>query len=89
VETPLTTTILGASELTGRLASGTLGLLGALTGEETARTFNRDGLFGREQVAPPTPYGVVGWRDSAGAVAFNTRRCVVLCTSTMGALQSA
>jgi hypothetical protein len=58
VDFPGTTTILGAAKLTGRLPSGTsIGMLGAITGEETARIFS--GLeFGRVIVAPRTTYGV-------------------------------
>ena len=41
VEYPATTTILGAAKLTGRLESGlSIGMLGAVTDEESARTFN-------------------------------------------------
>ncbi len=42
VDYPPTTTILGAAKLTGRLASGmSIGMLGAVTDEESARTFDR------------------------------------------------
>ena len=59
VEQPSTSTILGAAKLTGRLASGTsIGMLGAVTDEEWARTFNAPQLFGRSRVAPTTTYGV-------------------------------
>ncbi len=58
VDYPGTTTILGAAKLTGRLASGTsIGMLGAVTGEESARTFTA-GQLGRVTVAPRTAYGV-------------------------------
>ena len=41
VEYPATSTILGAAKLTGRLASGTsVGMLGAVTDDESARTFS-------------------------------------------------
>jgi len=41
VDYPATSTILGAAKLTGRLQSGTsIGMLGAVTGEEFARTFS-------------------------------------------------
>jgi hypothetical protein len=57
-EYPGTTTILAAGKLTGRLESGSsIGVLAAVTDEETARTV-RDGLFGRVRVAPRTTYGV-------------------------------
>lgn len=59
VEDPATSTILGAAKLTGRLASGTsLGMLGAVTAEESARTFSVGQPFGRVRVAPQTTYGV-------------------------------
>jgi hypothetical protein len=60
VDYPAASTILGAAKLTGRLASGTsLGLLGAMTGEESARTFNLgdEGPL-RTRVAPRTAYAV-------------------------------
>ena len=58
VDYPGTSTILGAAKLTGRLPSGTsIGVLGAVTDEESARIF--DNLqFGRVQVAPRTAFGV-------------------------------
>jgi hypothetical protein len=59
VDRPNTTTILGAAKLTGRLQSGTsIGLLGAVTGEETARTFNSPDQFGRVRVAPRVSFAV-------------------------------
>ena len=55
---PRVTTILGAAKLTGRLAGGTsIGILGAITDDESARTFDGT-LFGRFRVAPQTTYGV-------------------------------
>jgi hypothetical protein len=58
VDHPATSTILGAAKLTGRLASGTsLGLLGAVTSDESARTYD-SGTFDRVRVAPTTTYGV-------------------------------
>lgn len=58
VEQPSTSTILGAAKLTGRLGSGTsIGVLGAVTDEESARTFT-GGQFGRFRVAPRTAYSV-------------------------------
>ena len=58
VDYPPTTTILGAAKLTGRLASGmSVGMLGAVTDEESARTFGALQL-GRVRVAPRTAYGV-------------------------------
>lgn len=59
VEQPSTTTILGAAKLTGRLGSGTsLGFLGAVTAEESARTFSTGPGLGRVRVAPRTIFGV-------------------------------
>ena len=59
VEFPSTSTILGAAKLTGRLASGTsVGMLGAVTAEEFARTFSLPARFGQTRVAPATTYGV-------------------------------
>lgn len=58
VDRPDTTTILGAGKLSGRLASGTsIAALGAVTGEEFARTFRRDTrLTSKALVAPRTTY---------------------------------
>jgi hypothetical protein len=58
VDYPVASTILGAAKLTGRLASGTsIGVLGAVTGEEFARTFRTDSLGVSEtRVAPRATY---------------------------------
>ena len=67
VEYPSTSTILGAAKLTGRLASGTsLGMLGAVTAEESARTFSIGQPFGRVQVAPQATYGVARVQQEVG-----------------------
>lgn len=67
VEYPTTSTILGAAKLTGRLASGmSLGMLGAVTAEESARTFTTGGPFGRSRVAPRTTYGVARVQQEFG-----------------------
>jgi hypothetical protein len=67
VETPSTSTILGAAKLTGRLASGTsIGMLGAVTDDEYARTFTAPSLFGRTRVAPTTTYGVARLQQEFG-----------------------
>ncbi len=60
VDYPRTATILGAAKLTGRLASGTsVGILGAVTDEEQARTFDAtQGTFGSVAVAPRSAWGV-------------------------------
>jgi hypothetical protein len=59
VDYPSRTTILGAAKLTGRTASGTsLAVLGALTGEEHARTFDAAlDVFDRVRVSPRTAWG--------------------------------
>ena len=58
VDRPDTATIIGAAKLTGRLSSGTsIGLLGAVTDQEFART-STGGLFGEAQVAPRSGWGV-------------------------------
>src|SRR6185295_16843174 len=67
VDVPATTTSLGAAKLTGRLASGTsVGMLGAVTDEESARTFSAL-QFGRVRVAPRTAYGVARITQEVGA----------------------
>ncbi|HVF41177.1 MAG TPA: DUF5916 domain-containing protein [Gemmatimonadaceae bacterium] len=68
VERIQNTTILGAAKITGRLPSGlSVGALGALTGEENARTFNSDNSsFGQEVVEPRTGYGVVRLQQEFG-----------------------
>ncbi|MEQ1730551.1 MAG: DUF5916 domain-containing protein [Vicinamibacterales bacterium] len=66
VDYPGTATILGAAKLTGRLLSGTsVGVLGAVTGEESARTFT-GATFGRVTVAPRTAYGVARVQQEVG-----------------------
>jgi hypothetical protein len=67
VDFPSTSTILGAAKLTGRLQSGTsIGMLGAVTGEEFARTFTPGTTIGRVQVAPRTTYGVARVQQEFG-----------------------
>lgn len=73
VDHPATSTILGAAKLTGRLASGTsIGALGAVTSEESARTFSLlpsasgSAQFGRVRVAPRTTYGVARMEQEFG-----------------------
>jgi hypothetical protein len=67
VDYPETATILGAAKLTGRLASGTsIGMLGAVTDEEFARTFTPGLPFGRVQVAPRATYGVARMQQEFG-----------------------
>ena len=71
VDYPPTTTILGAAKVIGRLASKTsVGVLGALTGEESARTYSAGvQQFGRARVAPRTMYGVARVQQEFGAAA--------------------
>jgi hypothetical protein len=67
VDFPATSTIFGAAKLTGRLPSGTsIGMLGAVTGEEFARTFSPGAPIGRAQVAPRTTYGVARMQQEFG-----------------------
>ena len=67
VDFPSTTTILGATKLTGRLPSGTsIGMLGAVTGEEFARTFSGMQPFGRVRVGPRAMYGVARVQQEFG-----------------------
>ena len=73
VEFPGTSTILGAAKLTGRLESGlSIGMVGAVTDEETARTFNMPNLFGRTRVAPRTTYGVTRLQQQFGSAGSTT-----------------
>jgi hypothetical protein len=66
---PQTTTILGAAKLTGRLRPNTtIGVLGAVTGNEIARSFNRSTLaIGETQVAARTAYASARIEQQFGA----------------------
>ncbi len=68
VDVPSNSTILGAAKLTGRLPTGlSVGVLGALTAHERARTFDAaTGRFGRVDVEPATGYGVVRLQQEVG-----------------------
>jgi Domain of unknown function (DUF5916)/Carbohydrate family 9 binding domain-like len=68
VDTPTSSTILGAAKLTGRLPSGlSVGVLGALTAAERARTVDLEAdTFGRVRVEPATAYGVVRMQQELG-----------------------
>ena len=67
VDYPATSTILGAAKLTGRLASGlSVGMLGAVTDDESARTFRFPSEFGAVRVAPRTTYGVTRLQQEFG-----------------------
>ena len=73
VDFPGTSTILGAAKLTGRLESGmSVGMLAAITDEETARTFNFPSLFARTTVAPRTTYGVTRLQQQFGSAGSTT-----------------
>jgi Domain of unknown function (DUF5916) len=73
VDYPGTSTILGAAKLTGRLESGlSVGMLGAITDEESARTFNFPSVFGRTKVAPRTTYGVTRLQQQFGSAGSTT-----------------
>ena len=60
VDYPATTTTLGAAKVTGRLQTGiSIGLLGAVSTAESARTFDvPSATLSRVQVGPWTSYGV-------------------------------
>jgi hypothetical protein len=67
VDFPATSTILGAAKLTGRLPSGTsIGMLGAVTGNEFARTFTAGLPLARVHVTPRTTYGVARMQQEFG-----------------------
>ena len=73
VDNPTTATILGAAKLTGRLESGlSIGMLGAVTAEEFARTFDAPSLFGRTRVAPQATYGVARLQQEFGDAGSTT-----------------
>jgi hypothetical protein len=80
VDAPVATTILGAAKLTGKTSGRwSLGLLQAITGEETART-SAAGLAARSVVEPFTSYTVarvqrdVGNRSGLGLLATSVSR---------------
>ena len=68
VDFPGTSTILGAAKLTGRLESGlSVGMLGAITDEESAHTFTFPNVFADTTVAPRTMYGVTRLQQQFGS----------------------
>ena len=73
VESAENTTILGAAKVTGRLPSGlSVGVLGALTDEETVATYDTlSDDFGSAVVEPLTSYGVVRMDQQFGADGSN------------------
>lgn len=68
VDYPHTASILGAAKLTGRLSSGmSVGMLGAVTAQENARTYATAAqLLDRVRVAPQTTYGVARVQQEFG-----------------------
>lgn len=68
VDVPRSTTILGATKLTGRLPSRlSVGVLSAVTANEVARTFDvGDEQHNRTLVEPRTAYGVVRLQQEVG-----------------------
>ncbi|HEX6589936.1 MAG TPA: DUF5916 domain-containing protein [Longimicrobiales bacterium] len=73
VESSENTTILGAAKVTGRLPSGlSVGVLGALTDEESVATYDTlSEDFGSAVVEPLTSYGVVRMDQQFGADGSN------------------
>ena len=69
VDYPDSSTILSAAKLTGRTSSGTsIGLLGAITDEESARVATLDGpAISSVRVAPRTTYGLGRVQQEFGA----------------------
>jgi len=68
VDSPANTTILAATKVTGRLASGlSIGALAALTPREYAHTFDTtDAVRDKVAVEPPSSYGVVRLQQEFG-----------------------
>jgi len=68
VDSPANTTILAATKVTGRLASGlSIGALAALTPREYAHTFDTtDAVRDRVAVEPPSSYGVLRLQQEFG-----------------------
>ncbi len=73
-DVPANTTILGAAKLTGRTSGGlSIGVLGAMTSEESAATFDDGpGTFGETRVEPTT-----GWLVLRGLQEFGTAKSTV------------
>jgi len=69
VDYPDATRILGAGKITGRLPSGTsVGVLGAVTGQEHARTFRmEEGEIRRVRVQPRAGWGVARVQQEVGS----------------------
>jgi hypothetical protein len=68
IKSPPNTTILGATKVTGRLASGlSIGAMGAVTPRENARTYSlASGEFGDVAVEPAAAFGVVRVQQEVG-----------------------
>jgi len=77
---PAQTTILGAAKMTGRVGSFSVGVLDALTGEETGRVSDADGLRTSSVIEPLSNYAVVRAtrefvnQSSLGFMATSTNR---------------
>jgi len=73
-DVPANSTILGAAKLTGRTASGlSIGVLGAVTSEESAATYDEfTDTFGQSRVEPTT-----GWLVLRGLQEFGTAKSTV------------
>jgi hypothetical protein len=69
VDRPRSSTILGATKLTGRMASGmSVGALAAVTAREHARTFDvASGTHGTVEVAAPAGFGVLRLQQELGS----------------------
>lgn len=73
VDAPVSTTILTAAKVTGRLASGlSVGALAAVTPREYARTFDlANDSMGRTAVEPPSSFGVLRLQQEFGSQQSN------------------
>ncbi len=68
VKSPVNTTIIGATKVTGRLASGlSLGAMAAVTPREWANTYTvGSNTYGSVAVEPPSGYGVIRVQQEVG-----------------------
>ena len=101
LDIPEQTTIAGAAKISGQIGGWTVGLLDAVTADETARFLTLDGTRGALPVAPVANFAVArarrGWRKGrtlvgafASSVVRDTRadafRAVLPRTATLGGL---
>ncbi|MES2521678.1 MAG: DUF5916 domain-containing protein [Gemmatimonadota bacterium] len=86
VDTPRSSTILGATKLTGRLPSRlSIGALAAVTAREDARTFDvSDSLRGATQVEPRTAYGLLRLQQEIGKQASTVGLALTTTQRTFG-----